>query len=88
VRDALLGATGLGAFCIALFFVRFWRETRDPLHACFAASFALLGAQRFMLVVWNDPSEASPALYLPRLLAYVLIIVAVVGKNVGPRPRA
>lgn len=83
----MLGATAMGAFCIALFFVRFWRESRDPLHLCFAASFLLLAAQRVLLATWEVADEALPYLYLPRLLAYFVIIVGVVGINALPRRR-
>ena len=37
----------------------------------------------FFLVIhqWAGPDEASPVYYLPRLLGYLLIIVAIVDKN-------
>jgi ABC-type Fe3+-siderophore transport system permease subunit len=92
VIAALLGASAMAAFGIALFFLRFWLQTRDPFHLLFAIAFGLLALQRFMLVaVPEHPNEASPALYVPRLAAYVLIIIAVGTKNFGhgvrpPRP--
>ena len=35
---------------VALFFLRFWRETRDRLFVIFAAAFALLGITRLALI--------------------------------------
>lgn len=80
----ILGATAMGAFCVALFFLRFWRDSHDIFHALFAASFLLLGVQRVALSAWEHPNEAHPALYLLRLVAYMLIILAIVGKNARP----
>lgn len=69
----------------ATFFVRFWSATRDPLFAWFAAAFALLGIQWAALVGANPAAEARPYYYLPRLLAFVLIIVATTQKNRSSR---
>ncbi|MFN7143678.1 MAG: DUF5985 family protein [Myxococcota bacterium] len=80
----ILGATAMGALCVALFFIRFWRDSHDVFHALFAASFLLLGAQRLALAAWEHPNEAHPALYVLRLFAYMLIIAAIVGKNARP----
>jgi len=61
-----------------LFFLRFWRESRDRLFAWFAGAFFVLCLQRVLLVVVNID---SPLLYLVRLVAFSLIIVAIVEKN-------
>lgn len=82
MNEFMLGATAMGALCISLFFLRFWRTSRDEFHFFFAASFLLLALQRVLLAVSDIANEGAPVLFLPRLAAYVLIIVAVVGKNV------
>jgi hypothetical protein len=61
--------------------VRYWRETRDPLFVQFALAFALLGASWAILSVVNPIGDASPYVYGLRLIAFLLIIVAVVVKN-------
>ena len=75
------GALTLGFLVAALFFLRFWRDSKDRLFLFFAASFSLLAVQRAVLAL--VPSTA--ALELPgyglRLLAFVLILVAIVDKN-------
>ena len=41
--DFLSGAVALGFFVCALFFLRFWRRTRDALFLAFALAFVLMG---------------------------------------------
>ena len=67
--------------CVAgLFFLRFWRKTRDRLFAFFAASFWLMALQRVMMLGLLN-NEYLVGAYLVRLLAFVLILVAIVDKN-------
>lgn len=66
-----------------LFFLRFWRETRDRLFGIFAAAFWLLALQRIALSVTRDVAGDQVMLYAIRLVAFVLIIVAIVDKNRG-----
>ena len=70
---------------IALFFLRFWRETRDRLFAFFTAAFVLLLVQRVLLAMTARDSDTL-GVYLIRLLAFVLIIVAVIDKNRSAPP--
>ena len=81
------GMLAAGYLVAALFFLRFWRESRDRLFAFFAASFALLTVQRTMLALVHGTSDHTSWIYLIRLLAYVLILVAIYDKNrAGMRP--
>ena len=41
--DFLSGAVAFGFFVCGLFFLRFWRRTRDELFMAFALAFGLLG---------------------------------------------
>jgi len=69
-----------------LFFLRFWRRTRDALFVNFALAFWLFAAQAVMSIAGVLREEQS-WLYLLRLLAFALIIVAIVRKNLeGRRP--
>ena len=80
------GALTLGYLVIALFFVRFRRESGDRLFTIFAAAFTLLAGQRFALFYYG--SEAGLWLYTLRLIAFVLILFAIVDKNAKtPQPR-
>ncbi|WP_097092260.1 DUF5985 family protein [Novosphingobium sp. Chol11] len=77
----LSGAVSFGFLLISLFFLRFWRETRDPLFVTFAVSFLLLGAGQIFLALGGIPDEQRSFVYLVRFAAFLLIIRAVVAKN-------
>lgn len=64
-----------------LFFLRFWRTSRDRLFVMFAAAFWILAVQRVLLAVTRQVFEDQAAFYLLRLLAFLIIIVAIVDKN-------
>jgi hypothetical protein len=81
MRDFLIGMMAMGSFTAALFFLRFWRESGDRLFGMFSAAFLLLGLTRFGLSLSHEPIEAQTSLYWVRLLAYLLILVAIVDKN-------
>jgi hypothetical protein len=80
----LNGATVMACFVALLFFVRFFRRTGDPLFARFAVAFALLGAHWLVLTLSGPDYEFRPLLYLLRLLAFVVILAAIVEKNRAP----
>ena len=75
-----LGANVLCCVVIGLFFLRFWRKTRDRLFAIFAAAFSLLGLN-WLLLSFTEGDEARTFLYLIRLVAFVLIIYGIWDKN-------
>lgn len=75
------GLLTAGFLMAALFFLRFWRRTRDRLFAAFAAAFALLAIAQPLPMLTGIPSESQAAIYLLRLAAYLLIIWAILSKN-------
>ncbi|HEX8252144.1 MAG TPA: DUF5985 family protein [Thermoanaerobaculia bacterium] len=79
--NLLLGALFAGYSVAALFFLRFWVTTRDRLFAMFSAAFAILAVQRLALALTRTVVEDQSAMYLLRLLAFIIIIVAIVDKN-------
>ena len=80
--DFLRGAITLGWFVAALFFVRFWRETRDRLFLLFAVAFVMLALTRIVMMAVNPEGDEHTNLYWLRLAAYCLILTAIVDKNV------
>jgi uncharacterized membrane protein HdeD (DUF308 family) len=64
-----------------LFFLRFWRASRDRLFVMFGAAFFILGIQRGVLAFTRTVFEDQAIFYSLRLLAFVIIIVAIVDKN-------
>lgn len=79
--DFLSGAVSLGFLVCGLFFLRFWTRTRDPLFLSFALAFALLGVGQAIVALASLPTEEKGSLYLIRLAAFALIIVAILRKN-------
>lgn len=68
--------------CVAgLFFFRFWRKSRDRFFAFFAASFWLMALQRVVMLALRHTQEDLAGTYVIRLLAFVLILVAILDKN-------
>jgi hypothetical protein len=78
----LTGMIVMGYGAGSLFFFRFWKGTRDRLFLLFGLSFLILAVQRILLAVNDVVSESIPILFLIRLLAFVLILVAILDKNV------
>ena len=81
ILDFLAGAVAFGFFVCGLFFLRFWRRTRDGLYMSFAVAFALLGVGQSLVALGNIPAEERAPIYLFRLIAFALIIFAIARKN-------
>lgn len=79
------GAITMGFLVSALFFLRFWKSTRDSLFLWFGAAFMLLGIGQAVLTFTNVPVEERSPLYLFRLAAFLLIIAAIWRKNQATR---
>jgi hypothetical protein len=79
--DFLSGAVALGFAACALFFLRFWKRTREELFLAFSVAFLLLGAGQTILALANIPTEERGSIYLLRLLAFLLILIAIYRKN-------
>jgi hypothetical protein len=79
--DFLSGAIAFGFLAAALFFLRFWKRTHDGLFLAFAIAFALLGFGQAVQALANIPQEERSYIFLIRLAAFMLIIVAIVRKN-------
>lgn len=70
------------AFVIAgVFFLRYWKDTCDRLFCLFALAFIILGLNRGMLVALAQSNEDISHLYLVRLAAFLILIAAIVDKN-------
>jgi hypothetical protein len=83
LSSMLTGAASMSSLVAALFFLRFWRRTRDSFFLLFSIAFAIDSLTRFILGWANVPDESQPYYYLPRLIMFGLIIIAVIQKNRG-----
>jgi hypothetical protein len=81
--DFLAGAVTLGFFAAAAFFLRFWRRTRDRLFLSFAAAFALLALNQALAAFLGASDELTPYTYVLRVFGFVLILYAIVDKNIS-----
>ena len=79
----LLGVVCAGCFVSALFFLRFWRSTRDTLFMAFTIFFAIEGANEAYVLTLPHPNEGSFAVTLIRLLAGIGILAAILWKNLA-----
>ena len=83
VEYFLLGMIAMASFIAGLFFLRFWRDTRDTLFLAFAVSFFIEGLNRVATLLLIRPNEGSPLIYTVRFFAFSLIVVAILKKNFG-----
>ena len=80
------GAIIMGYAVAALFFIKFWRRTRDILFLAFAVAFLLMATTPLLTIVMKVPREEQSPFYLLRLLAFLILIVAVVAKSAARSP--
>jgi len=81
IEGFLLGVIAISSFLAGLFFLRFWRDTRDSLFLNFALAFIVEGINRTVMMFFAHPNEASPWVYLVRSFAFLLIVAGIVNKN-------
>jgi hypothetical protein len=82
MNHMLLGGIAIGSFVAGLFFLRYWRSTRDRFFLFFMLAFWIEAVNRLDMALtdsWNE--DDSPVHYLVRLLTYGLILLAIWDKN-------
>lgn len=77
----LLGYIAAASGTVALYFLRFWKETRDFLFAAFAVFFVVQGGTRAFTLSIPNPNLADMWVYALRLLALLLVVAAILRKN-------
>ena len=86
--DYIAGVVTMGYLLAGLFFLRFWRRTKDSLFVVFAVAFWLLALNQAIVTLSGVAREELSWVYLLRLAAITLIIIAVVRKNLRPASRS
>lgn len=81
MNQMLMGGIAVGSLTAGLFFFRFWRASGDRFFLYFALSFWLEAGNRVALGLLFNSSELEPLFYLLRVVAYGLILVAILQKN-------
>jgi len=82
--DFLSGGTMVAALTIAAFFLRYWLQTRDRLFLIFSAGFLVFAASRLLLAFLDEDDEGRILVYGLRLVAFGLILGAIIDKNRSP----
>ena len=83
IEGFLLGIIVTASVTAGVIFLKFWRRTRDGLFLAFGAAFIIEGLNRIAFLLVEKPTEGSPVIYVVRLLAFSLILAAIVSKNLG-----
>jgi len=79
----LNGVTTAACLAVGVLFFRLWRDTRDRFFVLFGLAFWML-ALSTLLVFWAaGANEHQHYLYLGRLGAFLLIIAAIIDKNLS-----
>ncbi|UWZ86458.1 DUF5985 family protein [Occallatibacter riparius] len=81
----LLGFVVACSLVAALFFLRFWKSTRDPLFAAFTLFFAVQAVNYGMLLMADHPNEGTFLHTIIRFLAVLGLLAAIVWKNLFER---
>lgn len=80
-NQVISGGILVGLLAVGLFFLRFWKKSGDRFFLLFAIAFGVLAVQRLVLAVVPPAHESAPYIYVARLLAYLIVIYAIVDKN-------
>jgi hypothetical protein len=83
--EFMSGAVTLGFVVAALFFLRFWRMTADRLFLAFAAAFFLLALSQGLAAWLGAGDERVGYTYLLRVFGFVVILSAIIDKNLAAR---
>lgn len=77
------GMLAMASLIAALFFVRYWRASRERLFAFFALAFIGMAANWTVLAIVDHPVDEAGQThaYVIRLLAFVILIVGIIDKN-------
>lgn len=85
MEQFLLGAISMGCALAALYFFRFWRDSRDRLFLWFGLSFLIEAVNRAVFALGGAVYEEAQIYYMIRLGSYALILWAIIEKNLPRR---
>ena len=81
MRGVLSGLIAAFALVAAAHFGRFGRKTGDAFYKLFAAAFVLFGVNSIALGVTAREASHRATLYIIRLVAFVIILIAIWQKS-------
>ena len=77
----LWGALAMACWVAGLFFLRFWRSSRERLFLFFVAAFWVFSLNWLGLAIVNPGVESRHLFYVFRLVAFSLLIAGIIDKN-------
>jgi uncharacterized membrane protein HdeD (DUF308 family) len=77
----LIGVIFTASLTASLFFLRFWKSTRNVIFLAFSFAFLMESCNRLSLLFNSTPNESSPWYYLSRMVAFLIIIAAIIKTN-------
>jgi hypothetical protein len=81
-EDFIKGAIAMGCLVSATFFYSYWRKSGDRFFLFFAGAFLLMTLTRIFLALFGSSGdEPRSYAYLIRLMAFLVIIYAIIDKN-------
>lgn len=83
--EFMSGALTLAYLIATVFFLRFWRRTHDRLFLAFAIAFGLFSLNQCLVFLLEVYSEPYSLLYALRVLGFLVILAAIVDKNLLSR---
>ena len=81
INGFLLGVIATASVTAGVFFLRYWRDTRDLLFLTFGVAILIEGCNRTAMLLLQQPNEGRPWVYLVRFFAFLLILAGIVNKN-------
>ena len=75
------GCVAMGCLVVAVFFFRFWQQSRDRLFQWFALAFLVLAVSYVMLGLIQLATERRVYVFALRLVAFTLILYGIYEKN-------
>lgn len=79
--SVLSGAMFALSLVAALLFFHAFRRTRDRLFILFGIAFVILGCERLVPALSERPEIDDPLDYVPRIIAFAIIAIAIVDRN-------
>jgi hypothetical protein len=81
----LLGFVAACSLAAALFFLRFWRTTRDVLFLSFVVFLVIQGFSNMFVISLHHPNVGSRWLFGLRLFSVLVVLAAILKKNFSNR---
>ncbi|HXS78396.1 MAG TPA: DUF5985 family protein [Terracidiphilus sp.] len=79
----LLGFIAASSLVAGLFFLRFYRSTRDPLFLAFLIFFVVQGCTNAVVLELSQPNIGTPMIFFIRLASVLIVLVAILWKNLA-----